>query len=57
MAGIDENTVIAGGKILVKNGILTGILIDNATEPVEKLIGIIPDSIASNYYKQTEKKC
>lgn len=57
MAGIDENTVIAGGKILVKNGILTGILIDNATEPVEKLIGIIPDSLASNYYKQTEKKC
>lgn len=57
MAGIDENTVIAGGKILVKNGILTGILSDNATEPVEKLIGILPDSIASNYYKQKEKRC
>lgn len=57
MAGIDKNKVIDGGKILVKDGILTGILIDNATEPVEKLIGIIPDSIASNYYKLTEKKC
>jgi predicted amidohydrolase YtcJ len=37
-AGIDANQMIDGGKIEVKNGIPTGILIDNAIELVEKII-------------------
>jgi len=37
-AGIDGNTAVKGGKILKKGGQPTGVLIDNATSLVSKLI-------------------
>ncbi len=37
LAGIDENTKIEGGKILQKNGKLTGVLIDNAADRLKEL--------------------
>jgi predicted amidohydrolase YtcJ len=57
MAGISVNTTISGGIIEKKNGKLTGILIDNATEPVEKIIGKLPDAEAEKYLKILEGKC
>jgi len=57
MAGIDVNTVIPGGIIEKKNGKLTGILIDNATGPVEKLIPALPDDVAVKYLQQAETEC
>lgn len=56
-AGIDENTVITGGIIEKKNGKLTGILIDNASEPVEALIPILPREQAIGYLKEAELEC
>jgi len=38
MAGITPETKIAGGEVEVKNGRLTGILVDNAVDSVKKLI-------------------
>lgn len=40
LAGIDNETLIEGGEILVKNGKATGVLVDNAMNLVE---AIIPD--------------
>lgn len=57
MAGININTHIDGGIIEKKNGQLTGILIDNATAPVEKLIKQLPEKLAIEYLQQTEKEC
>jgi predicted amidohydrolase YtcJ len=57
MAGISVNTVISGGIVEKKNGKLTGILIDNATDPVEKIIGDLPEKEAEKYLKILEEKC
>jgi predicted amidohydrolase YtcJ len=38
LAGITVNTRIDGGELLIKNGRLTGVLVDNAKELVYKLI-------------------
>ena len=57
MAGISLNTAISGGIIERKNGKLTGILIDNATAPVEKIIGDLPEKDATKYLKALEEKC
>lgn len=56
-AGIDNNTSIEGGIVEKNNGELTGILIDNATEPVEAIIPSLPDSISLKYLKNTEEEC
>jgi hypothetical protein len=37
-AGININTEVEGGKIISKNGQLTGVLVDNATDLVKKVI-------------------
>jgi len=47
LAGINENTLINGGSIEKKNGVLTGILIDKACDLVQE---IIPD------FSREEKK-
>lgn len=57
IAGIDINTSISGGIIEKKNGKLTGILIDNAVDPVEKIIGNLPEDLAIKYLKNIEQKC
>ncbi len=58
MAGITLNTVIHGGIIEKKNGKLTGILIDNAAEPVENIIPALPPlAEAIKYLQAAEKEC
>jgi predicted amidohydrolase YtcJ len=58
MAGITLNTVIHGGIIEKKNGKLTGILIDNAAEPVENIIPALPPlAEATKYLQAAEKEC
>lgn len=56
-AGINTSTFIKGGIIEKKNGKLTGILIDNATEPVEKLIQPLNNNEAIKYLKRAEQEC
>jgi len=57
MAGINANTKIDGGLIEIKNGKLTGILVDNAMEPVEAIIPKIPEQDAVKYLQKTEAEC
>ena len=40
MAGVNENTVVEGGSLLIRNGKLTGVLVDNA---IGLIGGIVPD--------------
>ena len=57
LAGINSHTKLHGGRVEIKNGQLTGILIDNAMDLVDKIIPALPDSLAKKYYLQLEKKC
>lgn len=57
MAGINSGTIIPGGIIEKKDGALTGILIDNASEPVENLIPMLPKEVATDYLVRAEKEC
>ncbi|OSZ82537.1 hypothetical protein CAP35_04510 [Chitinophagaceae bacterium IBVUCB1] len=57
LAGININTKINGGLIEQKDGKLTGILIDNATEPVERILGKLPDEDAVKYLQKAEHEC
>jgi predicted amidohydrolase YtcJ len=57
MAGIRNRTVIYGGEILIKNGALTGGLIDNA---VDLISAIIPEPSIANRVaalQKAEKEC
>lgn len=56
-AGINANTKIQGGEIVLKNGKPTGLLIDNAMLAVERCVPELPDSVFSRYVKQTEAQC
>ena len=57
LAGIDLETEIPGGEIEKKNGKLTGILVDNAVDIVEKIV--LPPNTQDllKVLKETEKEC
>lgn len=57
MAGITSETNIPGGIIERKDEALTGILIDNASEPVENLIPMLPKDISTEYLLRAEAEC
>lgn len=57
MAGITTQTKVPGGIIIKENGILTGILIDNATEEVEKIVQLPNKTQALKLLKSAEEEC
>ncbi len=57
IAGVTKHSKILGGEIEVKNGKLTGILVDNAMLLVEKHIPEIEDSEAIQYFSDLQKEC
>ncbi len=57
LAGINLKTKINGGSIEIVNGQLSGILVDNAMQLVDKIIPQISDSLAKVYFKKTEEIC
>lgn len=57
ICGVNANTKIIGGSVELKNGQLTGILIDNAMDLVDKKIPSISDSLATIFYKNTQDIC
>jgi predicted amidohydrolase YtcJ len=57
IAGITTATKIEGGEVEVKNGKLTGILIDNAMHFAETKVPLISDSLAIAYYLQMQETC
>ncbi|WP_317898679.1 amidohydrolase [Aurantibacillus circumpalustris] len=57
LTGVNANTKIEGGLIEIKNGKLTGILLDNAMDLVDLKIPIINDSLAKHYYQKAQEIC
>ncbi len=57
IAGITKDSKVSGGEIEVKNGKLTGILIDNAMLLVEKHLPEIEDEEAIRYFSELQKEC
>ncbi|MBS1511154.1 MAG: amidohydrolase [Bacteroidetes bacterium] len=57
LAGVTINSSINGGSIEMKEGKLTGILIDNAMELVEKIIPAVSDSLARQYFNEAQQTC
>ena len=57
IAGINPETKIQGGEIEVKDGRLTGLLLDNALELVEQHIPEIDEELALKYIADLQKEC
>lgn len=57
LAKVTVNSTILGGEIEQKNGKLTGILVDNAMDLVEKVIPQIEDEMAINYFGELQQEC
>jgi predicted amidohydrolase YtcJ len=57
LAGITIDTKIVGGEVEIKNGKLTGILVDNAMHVAEKKVPAISDTLAKRYFNNMQEKC
>ena len=57
LAGININTKIAGGEVEIKDGKLTGMLIDNAMGFAEKVVLILNDTLAKKYFNDAQNYC
>ncbi|HPH84290.1 MAG TPA: amidohydrolase [Ferruginibacter sp.] len=57
LAGITASTTLKGGEVEVKDGKLTGILIDNAMDIVDNIIPLLTDSLAQQYYIKAQQLC
>ncbi len=57
LAGFHPDTRIEGGELMVRNGRLTGILIDNAVDSVSKLIPDYPESFIAGLLQQAQRNC
>ena len=57
LAGINAGTKVEGGKIELKNGQPSGLLIDNALALVDRVVPAISDSLAKAYMQRCEKIC
>ena len=57
LAGIDKNTKVTGGEIIKKDGKITGVLIDNAMDLVNKVIPSETKKEAIQALKDAEKYC
>lgn len=56
-AGITASTKVEGGSVELKNGMPTGLLIDNAMDIVDRIIPQITDSLAKKYYVEAQRLC
>ncbi|MGG9962074.1 amidohydrolase [Ferruginibacter sp. SUN106] len=57
LANVTAASTIEGGSIELKNGRLSGILVDNAMGLVERVIPAISDSLAKKYYNEAQNTC
>ncbi len=57
LAGINDSTDIKGGKIMLKNAHVSGLLIDNAVELVQKIIPKETKEQIENALKRAEQDC
>lgn len=56
-SGITSDTKINGGEVILKNGIPTGVLIDNAMEFVSDIIPVPDDSFNHKALMMAQEKC
>ena len=56
-ANISAGQTLVGGKVLVKNGLLTGLLIDNAVDLVSKVIPAATDEEFTRAVEQAQQNC
>ena len=57
IAGIDKNTSIAGGEIILKNGKPTGVLLDNAADRMKSYVPKTTDSQKLNALLLAQQNC
>ena len=57
MAKLDEKTKIVGGELIISNGKLTGVLVDNAIELVRKIIPEISESTKAKALQKAQENC
>jgi predicted amidohydrolase YtcJ len=57
LAGINAKSRIEGGKILLKNGKLTGVLIDKAADLMKEFVPKPSGDELANLLKEAQKKC
>jgi len=57
LAKIDAGTKVAGGEILLKDGMLTGLLIDNAVELVSAIIPPFPEALNREAILTAQANC
>jgi len=57
LMGITINTKAAGGSVEIKDGKLSGILLDNAMDLVDLKIPLLSDSLAKQYYLRAQENC
>jgi len=57
LANINEKSVVNGGEFIKQNGKLTGVLIDNAIDAVEKLIPQPDEAFIRKALLRAEKNC
>lgn len=57
IAGVTTATKVEGGSIEIKNGLLTGLLLDNAMDIVEHKIPLINDQLAQQYFLLAQDSC
>jgi predicted amidohydrolase YtcJ len=57
IAGITSATKLEGGSVELKNGVPTGVLIDNAMDLVETKIPGVNDSLAKAFYASLQEEC
>ena len=57
LTGVTAATIVSGGTVEVKDGAMTGILIDNAMDLVDTKIPLLSDSLAKKYYLEAQKLC
>ncbi len=57
LAKIDENTKVSGGEIIKKDGKITGVLVDNAMDLVNRIIPSATKTEAILALKDAEKVC
>lgn len=56
-AGIDGNTKVSGGEIIMEDGALTGVLIDNAMDPVSRILPPLTKEQQIQALQDAEKIC
>jgi predicted amidohydrolase YtcJ len=56
-ANISAGQTLVGGKVVVKNGLLTGLLIDNAVDLVSKVIPAATDEEFTRAVEQAQQNC